>query len=129
MGSHRYMPSIVANRYSPWNSSIPLTGPGKSDHSSKSVMEEYWNLRRILSPYATHISHEDEFSGKQSPRSWALTLWTLPMVSRSSCHVSLIVFHLTIVPSPSFQDWVGLTPIQSSFPTTPIPYTLELEPI
>ena len=91
---------MLAKRYSPSNSTMPLIGPSMSDHSSKRVIVEKLNLRIMLSPYATHISQELAFNGKQSPRSLAFTLRTFPMVSRLSAHVSFTVFHLTTVPSP-----------------------------
>ena len=58
---------MLANRYSPWYSTIPLMRPSTSFHWSRRVMFPAENLRRMLSPYATQNSHE-ELSGKQSPR-------------------------------------------------------------
>ena len=83
----------------------------------------------ILSPYATHISQDAGSNGKQSPRKRAFTLRTLPIVAKFSSHASEVVFHLTMVPSPLFQYWVGRAPIHSSSPTVPIPITTEDEPI
>ena len=54
-----------------------------------------------------------------------MTRSTFPIVARFSDHVSLTVFHRTMVPSPSFQYWVGLVPIHNSPPTAPIPCTTE----